>query len=224
MSKQNKRFDYGEHDGIVAPYTAVHQGIAAMLQWPEITWCRCGRETNGHHALEAIGLVVTVVRCLENKDLAVFALKSRDTKTHLGIAKQPVAQLVGQHAFQRGAIVKVASVVLLIPNPCFQAAERRVCEERKDLASSGDVKVEKVGCCVSGTQAQGEDSACRGACNKVEAGRTDCAVMFMTTRAAEPRAWRPGDSRGPKVHSRQRVQRSRIYSVQAGLRLRDGQG
>jgi hypothetical protein len=32
-----------------------------------------------------------------------------------------------------------------------------------------DVKVEKVGCCVSGTQAQGEDTASRGACNKVEA-------------------------------------------------------
>lgn len=167
----DKSFDDGKHDGIVGPHATINQGVAAVLQWPEIAWGCCRRETDGHHALEAICPVVAVMRRLEHEDLAVLSLERGHAQAHAGFAKQAVAKLVSQKALQRITVVKIPGNMLLVANPSLQAAESRVCEGRKDLASSGDVKVEKVGCCVSGTQAQGEDSTSRGACNKVEARR-----------------------------------------------------
>src|SRR5258708_895324 len=157
------RLDQREHNGIIRPNAAVNERVAAMLERTEIARRRGGREANVNHPLEAIGLVVRMVRCLEHEHLAVPPFERGNAQADFGLTKQRVAELIGEQTLQRVAIVEVARVMPLVAEPRSQAAERR-----KDFASPSEIKVQELPRGIPGSQPEGEDAACRGACNKIE--------------------------------------------------------
>src|SRR5262249_22155879 len=142
--------------------------VAAMLQQPEICRRCSGGEPDGDHPLETIYLIVRVMRSLEDEDLAVSPVECGEAQPDAGIAELAITKLVDEKSFEGAAIIEIARVMPLVAQPRPYAAERSVGKRRKDLASSGDIEIEEFVSRVAGTQAEGEDAACRGACDKVE--------------------------------------------------------
>ena len=111
------------------------------------------------------------MRRLEHEDFAVLALERRNAQPDLGFAKQLVAELVGQNSLQRFRDRRYSGRNGSCRAARLSGGRAESGELREDFRSAFDVEVAKFGGRISGAKTEGENAACRGTCNKIEARR-----------------------------------------------------
>ena len=80
----DQRLDHGKHDRVIGPDAAVDEQVAARLKRPEEGRCSRSCEATRDHALEAVELVVGMMRRLVDEDFAVLAVEGGDAEPEFG--------------------------------------------------------------------------------------------------------------------------------------------
>jgi hypothetical protein len=116
-----------------------------------------------------LGLVVGVVRCLEDEDLAVAALERGHDQPDFGAAKEPAnPEPIGQEGVESGSVISVADDVQTVVPKAPQAAAEASGKRPEDLAASLDVEVLEVASGEAGAQSETQDATRRGSRDEVE--------------------------------------------------------